>query len=741
MRKLLVLLLVCAIQCHAQVTLTTGPNIVVTLSNACTPVAAPSFSPAPNPPPAAQYGSIQSVTLTGPAGDPIYYTLDGSTPTAASTLYTGAITVASSLTINAIAVGAGCSSSTVGSGQYNINLSPTATPTFSPSPNTFSTPPVVTVSDLSAGATIYCTTDGSPPTTASPVYSGPFTFNTVGQTPLKCVAKTVAFLVSAVQSGIYIYQPPAATPVISPAAGTYTSSVSVTIAGTGGCTVYWAVNAVPTTASTVYSGAITVTTSETIQAMQTCTNYAQSAVAVSAYTITQPQAAATPTFSPAAGTYVGTQSVTLACATINPSMFYTTNGNPPTTASTPYTTAISVSATETIKAICTAPGFTTSAVGKALYTITGGGPILACPQSSTNGHLTINVTNPRTHGASPLFIFNDATGTTDSDLPANITISQGVTFTWTFGDSGASGTGVWLYGSNPNRNSMNSATGIVAGHLYRVVDGSGDITARATVTAQDADGNTVSCLAPVITVNDAAGVNGFGGVNTTCVSSSTTPVAGNGGCPAGAGVLKTASFNTALNATFMGNGKRVLFLCGDSFYRGANAQRGQIKRLWELMEAARGRRLIAPLLTGQVTIGTSLSDGRIADIDFEGAGAYTVYENGVNGSTSPGQLTLFNLNSTGRTAGYYIGWMHEYALVNSTMTSMGASVGNYLNYAGHQCANGSTAFNCGNGGSTWLQSNYINNNYQAIIGSSLNGASPGSGFETTEGSCLSAVRD
>jgi hypothetical protein len=81
------------------------------------------------------------------------------------------------------------------------------------------------------------------------------------------------------------------------------------------------------------------------------------------------QTAATPTFSPAAGTYTSAQSVTISDATSGASIYYTTNGSTPTTASTRYTAPISVGSTTTLKAIATAPGFTTSAVSTAVYTI------------------------------------------------------------------------------------------------------------------------------------------------------------------------------------------------------------------------------------------------------------------------------------------------------------------------------------------------------------------------------------
>lgn len=83
---------------------------------------------------------------------------------------------------------------------------------------------------------------------------------------------------------------------------------------------------------------------------------------------------ATPTFSPAAGTYSSTQNVTISCATDGATIHYTTDGTTPTDESPSYTDAISVSATQTIKAIATKTGLASSEVASASYTISNGDP-------------------------------------------------------------------------------------------------------------------------------------------------------------------------------------------------------------------------------------------------------------------------------------------------------------------------------------------------------------------------------
>jgi len=164
--------------------------------------------------------------------------------------------------------------------------------------------------------------------------------------------------------------PTAATPAFSPSGGTYTSAQTVTISdATSGAKIYYTTNGTtPTTSSAVYSSPITVGSSETVEAIATASGYSTSAVGSATYTISS-SAAATPTFSPGGGTYTSAQTVTISDATSGAKIYYTTNGTAPTTSSTLYSGPITVSASETVEAIATATGFTTSAVGSATYTI------------------------------------------------------------------------------------------------------------------------------------------------------------------------------------------------------------------------------------------------------------------------------------------------------------------------------------------------------------------------------------
>lgn len=84
------------------------------------------------------------------------------------------------------------------------------------------------------------------------------------------------------------------------------------------------------------------------------------------------QSVATPTFSPAAGTYTETQNVTISCTTTGATIYYTTDGTTPTyevtsVNGTQYTSPIAISETTTLKAIAVKQGMNNSSVATAVY--------------------------------------------------------------------------------------------------------------------------------------------------------------------------------------------------------------------------------------------------------------------------------------------------------------------------------------------------------------------------------------
>jgi hypothetical protein len=161
--------------------------------------ATPTFAPGPG-----TYTSEQSVTLSSTtAGATVYYTLDGSSPTLASLVYSIPIAVSTTTTINAIAVASGFAESGIAMGTYTINL-PTqaATPTFSPPPGEYTEAQVVTLSCSTPGATIYYTFDDSGPSPGSTrEYTGPIDVFTT--TTIKAIGIADGYASSGTATGTY----------------------------------------------------------------------------------------------------------------------------------------------------------------------------------------------------------------------------------------------------------------------------------------------------------------------------------------------------------------------------------------------------------------------------------------------------------------------------------------------------------------------------------------------------------
>lgn len=162
--------------------------------------------------------------------------------------------------------------------------------------------------------------------------------------------------------------PTAAAPTFTPGTENITGAISVTLASsTPSPTIKYCLTSL-CTPSTTYTSPISVSATTTITAFATASGFAQSPNSSATYTLVAPGAAATPTFSPAGQTYTNLIQVTIADATPGAIIYYTNDGSTPTTGSTVYTGVLTLNSTQTLKAIATASGFTTSAVGSATYT-------------------------------------------------------------------------------------------------------------------------------------------------------------------------------------------------------------------------------------------------------------------------------------------------------------------------------------------------------------------------------------
>ncbi len=227
--------------------------------------------------------------------------------------------------------------------------------------------------------------------------------------------------------------PTVATPTITPNGGTFSNSVSVTLATTtSGASIRYTIDGTdPTASSTLYSAPITLTQSVTLKAKGFLSGYNDSTTASAAFTITATPTVATPTITPAGGTYTGSVSVTLATTTAGASIRYTTNGTDPTASSTLYSAPITLTQSVTLKAKGFLSGYNDSTTASAGFTITVT-PTVATPTITPNGGTYTNSVSvtlaTQTAGASIRYTTNGTDPTASSTLySAPITVTQSLT--------------------------------------------------------------------------------------------------------------------------------------------------------------------------------------------------------------------------------------------------------------------------------------------------------------------------
>jgi sugar lactone lactonase YvrE len=121
------------------------------------------------------FGDSVTVTLAcDTAAAQIRYTLDGSTPTASSLLYTAPFLLDYSATVNAKAFKSGALSSAVATAIFTGTLPQTATPVITPAGGVFTNAVTVTMTCSDVGAEIRYTIDGRSPQRTSLLYDGGF---------------------------------------------------------------------------------------------------------------------------------------------------------------------------------------------------------------------------------------------------------------------------------------------------------------------------------------------------------------------------------------------------------------------------------------------------------------------------------------------------------------------------------------------------------------------------------------
>jgi hypothetical protein len=161
------------------------------------------------------------------------------------------------------------------------------------------------------------------------------------------------------------------TPTFSVTAGTYSLPQTIELSSTiEGARIYYTLDgSTPTESSTRYTAPISVITTHTLKAIAVKAGYYNSAVGSATYTIV-PDTVPTPSISPVTGYFYPTQTVTITCSDSQAVIHYTTDNTTPTSSSLTYSSAFSVSATTTVRAIATRQYFNDSSEATArTYTL------------------------------------------------------------------------------------------------------------------------------------------------------------------------------------------------------------------------------------------------------------------------------------------------------------------------------------------------------------------------------------
>lgn len=336
-----------------------NPNYqAITITAPLVPVATPVISPA-----AGTYQQAVTATASSStAGAVLRYRLDGTAPSAADPLLPAdglAIDAPATLAVRGFADGAPSSDTALAA--YAFAVAPI---TADLEAGTYTGVRSVTLSTPSVGAEIRYTLDGSVPTAASALASGPIELP--GSCTLKAQALRTGWTSSAVFSAVYQLRVP--TPALSPAPGTYTTpqTVAATVADTQAVLRYTTDGTNPTVTSTLWPAegvAITQTTTLRVRAFRS--GWLDSAVRSGTYTLR----VASITADPRGGTYVGERSVVLSTTTPGALIRYTLDGSAPDGTSPIAGGPIALTATTTVRAVASLAGWRDSAAFRTTYTL------------------------------------------------------------------------------------------------------------------------------------------------------------------------------------------------------------------------------------------------------------------------------------------------------------------------------------------------------------------------------------
>ncbi|MBA2304792.1 MAG: chitobiase/beta-hexosaminidase C-terminal domain-containing protein, partial [Acidobacteria bacterium] len=231
-------------------------------------------------PPPGTYNNDQAIGISVPSpGATIRYTLDGSEPTEASSVYVSPLVLAPQATtiVRARAYRSGRTTSPITGGSYTLAVV-TAAPVATPAAGTYDIGQAVTLSTPEV-STIHYTLDGSEPTQQSSFYTSPIVLTQPTTIKAKGFRSGYApMLLTAV------YAIRVEAPTMTPAAGEYDPMPAINITGAAGVTLRYTTDRnEPTASSPIYTGPFVAGTDMTVKAQAYRDGWAPSRVVTQTY--------------------------------------------------------------------------------------------------------------------------------------------------------------------------------------------------------------------------------------------------------------------------------------------------------------------------------------------------------------------------------------------------------------------------------------------------------------------------
>jgi hypothetical protein len=226
-------------------------------------------SPSISPNGGTHTGEVSVSLSAATAGATIRYSTNGADISASSPVYSAPFTLTANTTVKGRAFKTGMADSAQTSASFVVNSLPqVSSPQMSPNGGTYTGSVSISLSSVTAGATIRYSTNGADISASSPVYSAPFTLT--ANTTVKAKAFKTGMADSAQTSASFVVNPlpQVSSPSISPKGGTHSGQVSVSLsATTAGATIRYSTNGADISASSpVYSAPFTLTANTTVKA-------------------------------------------------------------------------------------------------------------------------------------------------------------------------------------------------------------------------------------------------------------------------------------------------------------------------------------------------------------------------------------------------------------------------------------------------------------------------------------------